>query len=312
MQSLSSRNHFKYAVSLLSQRIAVLQPLCRFQSAQPYTALPCSWLSPFRRHLGIWPSWYTGGSSHIRQPLWQQQNFPVKIDIHHTDRISWFCHFNAHGQHAFENQKIFGRKCCQQSGQGCHFWTASIFRQTSFLHTSLLHLLSTYAMDNRDDAISMQDAYTSVDPSLALCCRISWQIGELGPDKISNDCRLIWKWMCRQIVQQLHLASRHLHLPKVTLGDRRLLALAQGVGHALAQNSFLYYRRAIAALDCANDLHLILSQYRLKNYSESHANLSCHVSSMSQCIPYHKQATYCAAFFTKCPQTLPLQGLDMS
>ena len=50
---------------------------------------------------------------------------------------------------------------------------------------------------------------------------------------------------CRQIEQQLHLASEHMRLPKVTLDDKRQLALAQGMGHALAQNIFLYYRQVL-------------------------------------------------------------------
>jgi len=45
----------------------------------------------------------------------------------------------------------------------------------------------------------------------------------------------------RIILQQLHEASRQLRLPKVTTEDRRLLALTHGMGHAIAQTTFLYY-----------------------------------------------------------------------
>lgn len=47
---------------------------------------------------------------------------------------------------------------------------------------------------------------------------------------------------CRQIVQQLQSASQSMRLPAVTESDKQLLALTQGMGHALAQNTFLYYR----------------------------------------------------------------------
>jgi hypothetical protein len=47
----------------------------------------------------------------------------------------------------------------------------------------------------------------------------------------------------RAILQQLHEASRQLRLPKVTVEDRRLLAMTHGVGHAIAQTIFLYLRQ---------------------------------------------------------------------
>ena len=50
------------------------------------------------------------------------------------------------------------------------------------------------------------------------------------------------KLLCRVIVQQLEAASSHLHLPKLTLADRRLMALTHGSGHAIAQTAFLYFR----------------------------------------------------------------------
>ena len=43
-------------------------------------------------------------------------------------------------------------------------------------------------------------------------------------------------------MRQLNTAARHMSLPKPTVADSRLMALTHGIGHAVAQTIFMYFR----------------------------------------------------------------------
>lgn len=74
--------------------------------------------------------------------------------------------------------------------------------------------------------------------SLGLYCRAKTTLVDGG----QTSCTKTRLKLCRTIVHQLHTASTHLQLPKPTLSDRRLMAMTHGMGHAIAQTVFLYFR----------------------------------------------------------------------
>ena len=53
-------------------------------------------------------------------------------------------------------------------------------------------------------------------------------------------------------MRQLNIAARHMSLPKPTVTDSRLMALTHGIGHAMAQTIFMYFRYvgALTSVSC--------------------------------------------------------------